>query len=225
MIANEDVQEGAKIVTLAADLLLGTSVNDRKGREASNLRRACGELKANGKNFIVDNVIAEKLSNAFERARLNGATMSEFNRIREIILAEAVVSLVAVLLKNSCICFSLQQMSLVIVSMTFTSREDVDEVRKEVNAAFDPAEDNAADEMALEVYRTLIALHAAVTFHMYETARPLPQMLNYKFGTPRPTLILSYRLYDTAARADQLREENKIVHPAFAPREGQALAF
>ena len=82
-----------------------------------------------------------------------------------------------------------------------------------------------ADEMALVTYKTLVALHAAVTFHLYETARPLPQMLNYSFGTPRPTLVLSHRLYDTAARADQLREENKVVHPAFAPRAGRALAF
>ena len=33
--------------------------------------------------------------------------------------------------------------------------------------------------MALDVYRALVALHAAVTFHLYETARPLPQMLDY----------------------------------------------
>jgi prophage DNA circulation protein len=50
-------------------------------------------------------------------------------------------------------------------------------------------------------------------------------MLAYRFATPRPTLVMSHRLYDTAARADQLREENKMVHPAFAPREGRALAF
>ena len=98
-------------------------------------------------------------------------------------------------------------------------------VRDEVNAAFDQAEEVAADEMALTVYKALMSLHAAVTFHLYDTARPLPQMLAYRFALPRPTLVLSHRLYDTASRADQLREENKVVHPAFAPREGRALAF
>ena len=93
------------------------------------------------------------------------------------------------------------------------------------SVSFDQAEEVAADEMVLTVYKELVALHAAVTFHLYETARPLPQMLVYRFAIPRPTLVLSYRLYDTASRADELRGENKIVHPAFAPREGRAMAF
>lgn len=224
MIPTGEVREAANVAILAADRLLATS-NEQKGRSGSDLRRACGDLKANAENYIVDNVIAEKISNCFELARTTGATLDEFDRIRQTILAEAVVSLVATLIKQGCIRFSLQQMSMVIVDTKFTSRQDVDEVRNEVNVAFDQAEESAADEMALEVYRALVSLHAAVTFHLYETARPLPQMLRYQFAAPRPTLILSHRLYDTAARADELREENKVVHPAFAPREGRALAF
>ena len=101
----------------------------------------------------------------------------------------------------------------------------MDRVRAKIHPAFDQAEEVAADEMVLAVYRALVSLHAAVTFHLYQTARPLPQMLNYRFASPRPTLILSQRLYYTAARADELREENKVVHPAFASREGRALSF
>ena len=87
------------------------------------------------------------------------------------------MSLIAVLIKQSCVSFCLQQMSNVITGMTFTSREDVDAVLVEINDAFDDAEEVAADEMALVVYRTTISLHAAVTFHLYATAQPLPQML------------------------------------------------
>ena len=79
--------------------------------------------------------------------------------------------------------------------------------------------------MVLPVYRALISLHASVTYHLYETARPLPQMLNFEFTQTRPTLVQSYRLYATASRADELRRENKVVHPAFSPRVGRALAF
>ena len=224
MIPTQEVREGAAVVTLTADLLLATS-NEQKGNTGAALRRACGDIKANAEIYIVQNVIAKKLSDCFEQARLTGATLSEFNYIRERIVAESVTSLTATLLKNGSICFSLQQMSTVIVGSAFSSRQDVDKIRTEVNAAFDQAEEVAADEMALSSYKALIGLHAAVTFHLYETARPLPQMLSFKFAMPKPTLILSQRLYDTAARADQLREENKVVHPAFAPREGKALAF
>ena len=97
--------------------------------------------------------------------------------------------------------------------------------RLEINDAFDDAEEVAADEMALVVYRTTISLHAAVTFHLYATAQPLPQMLAFQFAAIRPTLIQSYRLYADASRADELRQENKVVHPAFAPRAGRALSF
>ena len=225
MIPTTDVREGAKIVMLAADLLLATTADQTKGRQASDLRRACGDLQAYADDYIVDNTIAAKLSECFDLARISGATLSEFNHIREVILVEDAVSLVATLLKDASIQFSLQQMSLVVISMTFTSRDDVEKLRGEINTAFDVSEETAADEMAQEVYFTLVSLHAAVTFHLYETARPLPQMLKYRFAAIRPTLILSQRLYYEASRADQLREENKVVHPAFAPREGRALAF
>ena len=68
-------------------------------------------------------------------------------------------------------------MSLCITATTFTSREDVEAVRDIVNAAFYPAEENAADEMALAPYRSLMGLHAAVVFFLYDKGRPLPRML------------------------------------------------
>jgi len=224
MIPTHDVREAADIAVLAADMLLATS-NEQKGRSASDLRRACGDLKANVEVYIVENVIGDKLFNCFEEARLTGATMDEFNRIREAILTAASVSLVARLIKQGCVCFSLQQLSLVLITIKFTSRDDVDRVRRDLHPAFDQAEEAAADDMVLVIYRTLVTLHAAVTFHLYETARPLPQMLDFQFAAARPTLVQSQRLYFDAGRADELRQENKVVHPAFAPRQGRALAF
>ena len=151
--------------------------------------------------------------------------MDEFNRIRAAVVALNAVSLLAVLIKEACICWPFEHLSVVLTAMTFTSRDDVTFVRDEINAAFDPAEESAADEMAVVVYRKLVALHAAVTFYLADTARPLPQMLQFQFAAIRPTLIQSYRLYADASRADELRDENKVVHPAFAPRQGRALSF
>jgi len=224
MIFTSDVSEAAKVAELAAKMLLAT-LSTQEGRAGSDLRRACEDLKSFAELYIVRNVIGEKLSECFDLARVTGTTLDEFDRVRETIIAEAVTSLVAVLVKQSCISFSLQQMSLCVIAIKFKSRADVDNVRQMMNDAFNPAEEVAADEMALDVYKSTVALHAAVTFHLYETAKPLPQMLQYRFGAPRPTLWQSYRLYSTAARADEIREENKVIHPAFAPREGRALAY
>jgi hypothetical protein len=224
MIPAFEVSEGAKIATLSADQLLATS-NNQIGRAGADLRRACGDMKAHAEEYIVANTIGPKLSNCFTQARITGAKMMQFDELRKLIIAQNVTTLVGVTIKNSCVGFCLQQISIILAGIIFTSRQDVDRVRSKLHPAFDAAEEVAADEMALTVYRTLVALHAAVTFHLYETARPLPQMLNFEFAAIRPTLVQSYRLYADASRADELRNENKIVHPAFAPRTGQALSF
>jgi prophage DNA circulation protein len=49
-------------------------------------------------------------------------------------------------------------------------------------------------------------------------------MLNFRFVEAGPTLVFAYRLYDDASRGDELREENGVVHPAFAPSFGRALS-
>jgi prophage DNA circulation protein len=225
MIPIPEVTEAANIARLAADLLLATSTDQKAGRAGSDLRRACGDMKAHAEDYIVANQLGPKLSNCFGQARLAGATLDEFNRIRQSILAESPVSLLATMILQSCVWLSLQQMSVVLAGTTFTSREDVDYVRNEVNLAFKDAEEVAADEMAQAVYQGLLSLHGAVMFFLYEKARPLPQMLDFEFAAIRPTLIQSYRLYSDASRADELRDENKVVHPAFAPRQGRALSF
>ena len=73
-------------------------------------------------------------------------------------------------------------------------------------------------------FQTLVALHGSVTNHLVATARPLPRMTHFEFFEPLPSLVMAYRLYDDASRCDELREENKVVHPAFCPMAGRALS-
>lgn len=224
MIKSSHIKEAADIVRVSTSMLVATS-NRNQIDLAADLRRACGDVAANAEVYIASNQIAPKLAYCFNQARLTGATVDQFNQIQQAMVAETPVSLVAVLMTQACVAFSLQQLSLALTAITFTSRQDVEAMVPIINAAFDPAEESAADEMALVSYRTLISLHAATTFYLYSTAQPLPQMLDFQFAAIRPTLIQSYRLYADASRADELREENKVVHPAFAPRTGQALSF
>lgn len=224
MMKSADVREAAVIVRLAISGLLATS-NDQRGRAGSDLRHGCGDVSANAEQYITYNQIAPKLAYCFNQARVTGATLDELNRIRTTHVAQTPVSLLARLMNQSCICYSLQQMAIALTAITFTSRTDVDAMRVQLGAAFALSEEVAADAMAQESYQKLIALHAAVMFHLYQTAQPLPQMLDFQFAAIRPTLIQSYRLYADAGRADELRDENKVVHPAFAPRVGRALSF
>lgn len=218
-----EVEEAAGIVLLATDMLMLTS-NKQEGRAGSDLRRTCGDMRANVKPYIVNNQIAEKLLNCFVQAQLSGATLDEFDKIRLVVLAETPKSLVAVLLQQATGMYCLQQMSIVLVNIVFVSRDDVEAMQIRMNEAFEQSEEYAADAMAQMTWRALVALHSSVIYYLFQTARPLPRMLAFEFAAPRPTLVLSYRLYYDATHADELRNENKVVHPAFAPRLGRALA-
>jgi prophage DNA circulation protein len=97
-------------------------------------------------------------------------------------------------------------------------------VKASTSEAFAAMQEIAADDMDQAGYMVLIQLHAALAYYLAQTARPLPRMLSYAFTDTLPTLVLAYRLYADAGRADELRAENKIVHPAFSLREGRALS-
>jgi prophage DNA circulation protein len=115
-------------------------------------------------------------------------------------------------------------MAMIISQTNFVSRNDVEYVREQVNAAFSDAAEDVADRMDAMTYRAIVNLHAAIAFYLSETGRPRPRMMSYRFNRPMTTLTVAYRLYADASRADEIRYENKVIHPAFARQEGVALA-
>ena len=104
------------------------------------------------------------------------------------------------------------------------ARGDIDALITSLQEPFGKAEETAADDMDQATYFALIELHASLTNHLVTTGRPLPQRIPYQFAVVLPSLVLAYRLYADASRADEIRAENKIVHPAFCPPIGLALS-
>jgi prophage DNA circulation protein len=126
--------------------------------------------------------------------------------------------------RDACISLALSEMGRIIANTVFVSRDDVDNVRLLINAAFAPIEEEVADQMDSLSFRALIGLHASIIAHLVETARPLPLMLTWRFSHSWPTLVIAYKLYADASHADELRNENKVVHPAFALPQGRGLS-
>jgi prophage DNA circulation protein len=139
-------------------------------------------------------------------------------------LTETPTLLGAVLIKNSIIQLCLIAEANAIANMVFTSRQDVDALRLDINNVFARVEETVADDMDQVTYQSIVSLHAAITYFLTQTARPLPRMLQFAFAAPMPTLITAMRLYSDASRADELRAENKVVHPAFMLPTGLALS-
>lgn len=217
-----DVVEAVPIIAHAMQGLLLT-VSDH-GRLGSDARTAIGDLMTHLEMLLHDDAIGEPLATCFDLAREAGAVMSDIGAIYGTVLAETPHTLGGNLIKDALLKLCFANISRIIADITFTSRERVDDVRQAVNTEFVVLEEIVADAMDSESYTTLVRLNAATTHFLIETARPLPRMLAFRFAAPLSTLLAAHRLYDDAGRADELREENKVVHPAFMQPLGRALS-
>lgn len=195
-----------------------------RGRSGSDARTAIGDARAHAFDLLMADQFGQPLADCFDQARLAGISMQQVDTVRVGLDGEAPTTLGGALVQNSGIRLCLATECQIISGMTFVSRQDVEAIRQQLLGPFQDAEEIAADEMDQMTYQALVALHGAVTNHLVTTARPLPRMLTFQFFEPLPSLVMSYRLYDDAGRADELVQENKIVHPAFCPPAGQALS-
>ena len=219
---NTDAVEAAEIVRRTMIEL--THTIPEKGRSGSDARRAIGDLRVNALVLLRNDEAGQPMADCFDKARLAGTTLPEFVSVRDFTRTEAPKTLGGTLTRNVLIGLSLATEGRVIADMVFASRQDVEVLRNSINSAFASAEDYVADAMDSLSYRRLIELHASLMFYLTETARPLPRMLRFLFAAPLPTLHAAYKLYDNASRCDELRAENKVVHPAFMRRTGRALS-
>jgi prophage DNA circulation protein len=148
------------------------------------------------------------------------------DKIRIDMLGLNLVGLPAVAVAVTGMQFSLVMQARIIATMTFVSREDVDAMMLTMNAVFEPAEEFAADATDdPSVFQSMVALHSAVTRNLIALARPLPRVIQYRFTERMPSLVLANRIYADARRADELRMENKTVHPAFMQSSGRCLSI
>jgi hypothetical protein len=218
-----DVDEAVPICDRILNYALTTVAT--RGRPGSDVRSAIGNFLANAPTLLRNDLGGQPLADVFDKLRLAGITLPQLAAVRNQIYVETPVTVGGELIKNSLVHFTYATGGTILAGTTFTSRDDVDYIKKLLNDAFAVIEEVAADEMDQEMFQVLIRLHAAIMFYLIETARPLPQMLNFQFWYPSlPTIIAAYRLYSDASRADELRAENKVVHPAFMRPAGRALS-
>lgn len=220
-----EIAEASNILVNVLDLLLST-MSGNFGSAQVEARHDMGYLRANAEKSVTSASVGKQLYKCFELARKGGATRIQFDGIRKAMIALRPETIPATAIAVGSIYFSLIEQSRLIAAMNFTSREDVDKLLDTMNAAFDPAEEFAADATDdPSVFQALNALHSAVSQDLVARARPLPQVVTFKFSQRMPSLALANRIYGDASRADELRLENKCVHPAFVREFGRCLSF
>ena len=194
------------------------------GTSAADLFYAIGDLQATAETTIRAGALGAPLLAAFDLAFAAGASIANLELVRLAMLAETPVSLSAIALTNAGIQLALAEEVKVLAATTFTSRGDVDAALSVLNQAFDQAEEYAADNHAPAVYQALIGAHAAAVRDLTSRARPLPNLVTYRFARVMTSHALAQRLYGDASRCDELVAENKIIAPAFCPPVGRALS-
>jgi len=219
---NPDVKASVPVCQAVLNQLLVLAPT--RGRPGSDLRTAVGDFLADVEVFLSGDTWGPPLDNIFELARITGMTVLQLEQVRITAAAQTPTLLGPILVQNAMVEFILATESRIIADMVFVSREDVDTIQQTMNDAFAPMQELAADSMDQAAFQALISLHAALAFYLAESARPLPRMLDYSFYTALPTLSIAYKLYSDASRADEIRSENKVVHPAFCPMSGHGLS-
>jgi len=217
-----DALEAAGIVVRMCENLLGTV--STYGRWASEARTACGDLIASAYTLLRNDNVAGQMDKCFQLIWLAGAAQPQIAAVRIFLEAEKPKSLGAIATQNLGIRFCLVIECNIIINTTFISREDVDAIKYTMNIPFRAAEEIAADDMDQAALLAIVKLWSTLVNYLVATELPLPQMLSYWFADVFPSLLVSQRLYSDASNADAIRDGNKIVHPAFCPPTGRALA-
>ena len=145
-------------------------------------------------------------------------------RVRLAMLALTPRSIAAIAVATAGVRFALGREARILAATTFTSSQDVFAAVAQINGAFEAAEEFAADNRDPAAYQALIALHAAVVRDLTTRGASLPALVTYRVARVLTSHALANRLYGDASRCDELRAENKIIHPAFMPPTGTALS-
>jgi hypothetical protein len=219
----KDTQEAVPIVVTVLEQLLA-QVPSASGTAGAEWRFAVNSVRVNAAILLGTNTIGAPLQNIFQLAPSIGATLPQMEQVRMTADGFSPITPGAIVVRDSLVRYALATEGGIIAATTFVSRDDVEALRPQINAEFAAAEETAADAMDSTMYQAIIALHSAITYFLTQTAQPLPRMLNFAFAAPQPTLVFAYKLYADASRADELRDQNKVVHPAFMRPTGRALS-
>lgn len=219
-----DIAAAATVLQTVLAALL-SSAGPGKTAAGADLRRQTGALSAGAEGAIKTASLGAALLGCFDAAVEAGATLATLRPVLNIITGQTPTTPAAVLVQQACLRMVLVAMARCYATVPLQSRADVDAYVAEANDIFGAAEDAASGaELGADVYRALVALHAAVALDLQTRGQPLPRMVSFKFAARRPSLWIANRLYGDGGREEELRLENAPVHPLFMPASGRALA-
>lgn len=191
-----DTRAAARSATLADDL----------AAIASGYRLAAADMRAVIAGF--DRVIVA--ARAVVPVTARSATLAQ-QRANEIALAGFIE------------CLALAEQAQAVAVLVLRSHDEAARYRAALVRSYDLAVDRASDRGDAAVLRALRETLGKLARDLIERGRPLARIVAYETAVPLPAVVIAHRLYQDAARADELIDENSGTdHPAFLPMAGRA---
>ncbi|UGY13736.1 hypothetical protein HAP48_0034970 [Bradyrhizobium septentrionale] len=218
-----DVEEASKIVQRMCPVILGAAPG-LGGAAGAQFRQAVGNIAANASDYIIDGTLTHRVVIVLTLARMSAATQQSLSQVRKAALRETPEGLIATATQFMFATISLAQESIALTTLAFASRDDATAMKATMMAAFEEVEEAVPDALDQACYMAIVALHGRVARQFYETELILPRVISYRYQVTYPALKMSQHAYGDATHSDELWRQNKVVHPAFMPRDGEMLA-
>lgn len=100
------------------------------------------------------------------------------------------------------------------VAIDYPSYQDANSARQTLVELIDTEMERTGND---EAYVTLGALRTEVARGIPQPEVDLPQLVEYTPPSTQPSLLVAYKLYGDAGRADEIVSRNKPHHPGFLP--------
>jgi len=195
-----------------------------KNSDSAKLRAQIGALRVDAIVDVSEGVFLDQLGVCFDAAYVLPVALSGLTKLHDDLLKETATGEYTDNIVGCSLVICMATESKLISGLVFKSLDDANATMQTMTQAFSSVGERVVEFDDPSIYLALIKLQASVTAHLASTARPLPRIVTFDLPTGLPALALSNRIYYDPSRWEEIVDENKIVHPAFCPREIRGLA-
>jgi len=214
------INQVAEAGAVLAQLLdyLQSSIPPGTSDEQNDARRKIYDLRVNTEAAIRGNNLGTQLAEAVLATDLAGATYLGVENARQYLMSQvASRSLMTQIVFRSALLMVLGLEANIIARRTYKTRDDVQQMILHCRDMFEAAKAIGIDEVDALVYQALNTLGGALIHNLSVSQLQMPRFVSYSLAAPMPSLYIANRVYADASRADEIANENRVIHPAFCP--------
>ena len=218
------VEEASRVVEQLMNYVL-MSIPPGITAETNNVRRLASTLRDHAEAAIRDNTLGTQLAQVVNAAIAADATYGGIERARQYLMAQnASASLMTQIVFRSALPMILGLEVTIIQRHRFTNQEQTQNMIAHVRQMFEDAKAIGVDEVDAGVYQAMNAMGGKIMNYLSRVELQLPRYILWSSKAPMPSLWLANRIYADATKSDEIEAENRIVNPAFVPRQIRVLS-